>query len=293
MQNLYSPQYIGYPVGRLHTPGWMYKHEWCTYNGTYNVKKLWYSVNYWYIMVYYNTDDWGKYIMRYIINSGIYAVDLKGTNNAEFVGIHPSLIMRSIKNEDMYYVIPLTTYSKDKWQKLRKLLCCRIISINSIARIDKMQIIHKNKIPKRWFEDESLLVPTPNEILTVYNRVLEYTELSINKSVEEYKKFYENYEILYKKYTELFVNPTEEMLKQFIISSDIDNMYITTNLECVSNLSFEDVKRILWSILGKDNIAVTYDKVKNILLVKVNKNNKNVLTLKTWYDNINLTEEHK
>lgn len=231
--------------------------------------------------------------MRYIINSGIYAVDLKGTNNAEFVGIHPSLIMRSIKNEDMYYVIPLTTYSKDKWQKLRKLLCCRIISINSIARIDKMQIIHKNKIPKRWFEDESLLVPTPNEILTVYNRVLEYTQLSINRSVEDYKKFYENYELLYRKYTELFINPTKDMLKQFIINVDNENMNIITNLECVSNLSFEDVKRILWSILGKDNIKVTFDKNKNILLVKVNKNSKNVLTLKTWYDNINSTEEHK
>ena len=126
--------------------------------------------------------------MKSIINSGIYAVDLKGTNDAEFKGIHPSLIMQSIKNKEMYYVIPLTTYSKYKWKKLRKFLCCRIVSINSIARIDKVQIIHKDRIPKRWMEGETLLVPTPNEILTVYNRLLEYTKLSTKKSIEEYNK---------------------------------------------------------------------------------------------------------
>lgn len=153
--------------------------------------------------------------MKHMINSGIYAVDLKGTNDAEFKGTHPSLIMQSIKNKEMYYVIPLTTYSKDKWNKLRKLLCCRIVSINSIARIDKIKIIHKDKIPKRWMEGETLLVPTPNEILTVYNRLLEYIELSIKKSMDGYNKFYENYDKLYNLFTDLITAPSIEMLKIF------------------------------------------------------------------------------
>ena len=50
--------------------------------------------------------------MKYRIDSGIYAVDLEGTNDAEFNGQHPSIVIKSIKNEDMFYVIPLTTYTK-------------------------------------------------------------------------------------------------------------------------------------------------------------------------------------
>lgn len=140
--------------------------------------------------------------MKYIINSGIYSVDFKGTNNAEFDGNHPALILKSVKNTEMYYVIPLTTYTKERWKKYRKLLCCRIVSIGSIARIDKMLIMHKSKIPKRWVKNDNLLIPTPNEIATVYNRVFEYLSLSINTSLEGYKKFYKNYETLYHDFIE-------------------------------------------------------------------------------------------
>lgn len=231
--------------------------------------------------------------MKSIINSGIYAVDLKGTNDAEFKGIHPSLIMQSIKNKEMYYVIPLTTYSKDKWKKLRKFLCCRIVSINSIARIDKVQIIHKDRIPKRWMEGETLLVPTPNEILTVYNRLLEYTKLSTKKSIEEYNKFYKNYNTIYNSFTTLLSNPSTDLLKMYTIEIKGNDMYITFPLKYIEHISFEDVKRILWAIIGKDQMNVTFNKNMNILLVKVHKNKKSILTLKKWYDNMNSTEEHK
>lgn len=228
-----------------------------------------------------------------MINSGIYAVDLKGTNDAEFKGTHPSLIMQSIKNKEMYYVIPLTTYSKDKWNKLRKLLCCRIVSINSIARIDKIKIIHKDKIPKRWMEGETLLVPTPNEILTVYNRLLEYIELSIKKSMDGYNKFYENYDKLYNLFTDLITAPSIEMLKIFTIDIKGNFLLISFPLKYIDNISFEDAKRIIWSILGKDKTTVTFDKNLNMLLVNVHKDKNAILTLKEWYDNMNSTEEHK
>ena len=231
--------------------------------------------------------------MKYIINSGVYSVDFKGTNNAEFNGTHPALILKSVKNEDMYYVIPLTTYTKERWKKHRKLLCCRIISINSIARIDKILVMHKTKIPKRWLEDEGLLVPTPNEIATVYNRVTEYLSLSIATSLEDYKKFYKNYETLYHDFTELLTTPSAEILKKFTINIVDKDLFIMYSLDNVANLSFEDVKRILWSVIGKDNINVTFDKSKNILIVKSNKNIENVLTFIKWYDSIELTEEHK
>lgn len=231
--------------------------------------------------------------MKYMINSGIYSVNFEGTNNAEFNGIHPALILKSIKNQEMYYVIPLTSYTKERWKKYRKLLCCRIVSIKSIARIDKMLIMHKSKIPKRWLEDEGLLVPTPNEISTVYNRILEYMKLSINTSMEEYGKFYKNYESLYNDFTELLTDPTVEMLEKFKIEIVDDVLYIMYSLNNISNLSFEDAKRIVWSIIGRDNIRVTYDKIKNILIVKINKCANYILTFMNWYATIELTEEHK
>ena len=55
----------------------------------------------------------GELPMKQIINSGIYSVDLHGTNNAEFAGEHPSLILRSIKNKDMYYIILLLRLPKN------------------------------------------------------------------------------------------------------------------------------------------------------------------------------------
>lgn len=231
--------------------------------------------------------------MKYIINSGIYSVDFKGTNNAEFDGNHPALILKSVKNTEMYYVIPLTTYTKERWKKYRKLLCCRIVSIGSIARIDKMLIMHKSKIPKRWVKNDNLLIPTPNEIATVYNRVFEYLSLSINTSLEGYKKFYKNYETLYHDFIELFNTPSDETLKKFTINISDKDLFIIYPLNDVANLSFEDVKRIIWSIIGKTDTKVTFDRDKNILIVKVKKNANSVLTFIKWYDNIELTEEHK
>lgn len=231
--------------------------------------------------------------MKHIINSGIYSVDFKGTNNAEFSGTHPALILKSIKNTEMYYIIPLTTYTKDRWKKYRKLLCCRIVSINSIARIDKILILHKDKIPKRWLENDGLLIPTPNEIRTVYNRVCEYISLSIEKSLDDYNKFYKNYEKLYYDFMNLFTSPSIDAIKNFDISRDESYIFIIYSLNNVTNLSFEDVKRILWSIIGKSDVSVTYDKTLNIITIKIHKNNKNILTFNKWYDSIRLTEEHK
>ncbi len=231
--------------------------------------------------------------MKHMINSGIYSVDFKGTNNAEFKGTHPALILKSIKNTEMYYVIPLTTYTKDRWKKYRKLLCCRIISINSIARIDKILILHKDKIPKRWFENDGLLIPTPNEIKTVYNRICEYLSLSIDKSLDDYNKFYKNYETLYYDFMNLIISPSANIMEKFIIKRSNPYISIIYSLNNVTNLSFEDIKRILWSIIGKDNILITYNKVENILITKIHKNNKNILTFIKWYDSIESTEEHK
>ena len=88
-------------------------------------------------------------------------------------------------------------------------------------------------------------------------------------------------------------NPSTDLLKMYTIEIKGNDMYITFPLKYIEHISFEDVKRILWAIIGKDQMNVTFDKNMNILLVKVHKNKKSILTLKKWYDNMNSTEEHK
>lgn len=45
-------------------------------------------------------------------------------------------------------------------------MCCRSISTNSIARIDKMEIISSGKIKNRWRENEYMRVKKNIEQLT-------------------------------------------------------------------------------------------------------------------------------
>ena len=52
--------------------------------------------------------------MKKVINGCIYAIDLGGTEEYEFKGVHPAMVVRMLKEEKMYYVVPLTTYTKDK-----------------------------------------------------------------------------------------------------------------------------------------------------------------------------------
>ena len=58
--------------------------------------------------------------MKDIITGGVYAVDFRGTEAYEFQGVHPALIVMMLKEEKMYYVVPLTTYTKERWYKCKK-----------------------------------------------------------------------------------------------------------------------------------------------------------------------------
>ena len=113
--------------------------------------------------------------MKDIITGGVYAVDLHGTESYEFKGVHPALIVRMLKEEEMYYVVPLTTYTKERWDKCkRKGFGTRIISTNSIARVDKMNIVSKKQVQGRYYNAGHLVILTENEIESVLVRVEEY-----------------------------------------------------------------------------------------------------------------------
>ena len=43
--------------------------------------------------------------MKKVINGCIYAIDLGGTEEYEFKGVHPAMVVRMLKEEKMYYVV--------------------------------------------------------------------------------------------------------------------------------------------------------------------------------------------
>ena len=119
--------------------------------------------------------------MNEYLNCGVYEVDLKGTTDASFKGAHPSIIIRKLTEPTFYFIIPLTTYTKEKWDKLRKFGCCKIDSTNSIARIDKMQIREELDIPKRYIQKGRHIVPTYDEMSRVMDKTKQYFNLSLDK----------------------------------------------------------------------------------------------------------------
>jgi hypothetical protein len=44
-----------------------------------------------------------------VINGGIYNVTYNGTDISEFCGEHPSIIVRTLKEKEIYLVVPLTS----------------------------------------------------------------------------------------------------------------------------------------------------------------------------------------
>lgn len=226
--------------------------------------------------------------MQYIINGGIYDIDLNGTNDAEFIGSHPALILKSIKNSKMYYVIPLTTYTKERWKNYRKYYCCRITTTNSIARIDKLKIMHKSEIENRWIKNDIFLMPTPSELNAVFTKFKEYIDLTTKACIKDYNKYQDNYNLLYKKLYTHF-----ETLN---IDLDIKMKFCETNFICtfdmnlVTKLTFDDIKHISYSIIGKDFLYVSYDKNLHIITLVIKNSYKNALTLKEKNDIVNLTK---
>ena len=60
-----------------------------------------------------------SFFMKNIINGAIYDVNLKGVDASEFKGSHPAVIVRTLKEEKIFFVVPLTTYTKDRWDKAK------------------------------------------------------------------------------------------------------------------------------------------------------------------------------
>ena len=221
--------------------------------------------------------------MKKVINGCIYAIDLGGTEEYEFKGVHPAMVVRMLKEEKMYYVVPLTTYTKERWEKCKRQgFGCRIVSTNSIARVDKINIVTEKQIHSRYYNSEKLVCAEPAEIEKVILRVEEYFKLSNQKGLNEYKKFYSEKKVF------------ENKMYQFWIDNQFDDVYYNVKIEKgsielelgkdeIRNLTFNDIVQVLSELL--DASKLHFEKKGNqSIIICFNVDHKIALTFQEKYD---------
>ena len=221
--------------------------------------------------------------MKKVINGCIYAIDLGGTEEYEFKGVHPAMVVRMLKEEKMYYVVPLTTYTKERWEKCKRQgFGCRIVSTNSIARVDKINIVTEKQIHSRYYNSEKLVCAEPAEIEKVILRVEEYFKLSNQKGLNEYKKFYSEKKVF------------ENKMYQFWIDNKFDDVYYNVKIEKgsielelgkdeIRNLTFNDIVQVLSELLDASKLHFEKKGNKSIIIC-FNVDHKIALTFQEKYD---------
>lgn len=229
-------------------------------------------------------------MVKYIY-CGLYNIDLHGKTYAEFDGEHPTMIVQTKKESKMYIVIPFTTYEPERWKKLKKKMCCRVESTNSIARIDRIKIINDEDISKRWIntETKSLLVPSKEDIDKVLKKALSYIEASFNQSYSSYLKYLEEREIFKEYIDKTFY---KYAFKDSIFSFDFSdkNTKISFSMNYVKTMSVIDIQDFFNKIFKRKNFSVKIiDSIKTVTII-IKNTDKKLLTIKEEYDKINSTE---
>lgn len=218
--------------------------------------------------------------MKDIITGGVYAVDLHGTESYEFKGVHPALIVRMLKEEKMYYVVPLTTYTKERWEKCkRKGFGTRIISTNSIARVDKMNIVSEKQVQGRYYNAGHLVIPTEDEVIAVLKRVEEYVLLTDDKSNKEYSKFITQ-RTKFEKDMDIICEKNYEGFKYPIaFGNDMSIFYPCSELSFISNVDIKDVISIKF---GASSVAIC--KQGTDIKISIKLEEEKLLTFSESYD---------
>lgn len=206
--------------------------------------------------------------LQSIINGGVYRVNLDGSSDAEFTGDHPTLLIRTLKEEEIYLVIPLTSYTKEKMQKAkRKGFGHHIKSTNSIARIDKVQIVHKSNIKNRWKDNNAYLKVKKDELKDINVKVNNYIKLSSEKTEKEYNKYIDQYDKTYNDFKDLFEgNATKENM--FSLHQSGEHISIKCDKRLVHWLSIPDLIEISQQFYTSHNIRVQYS--KEIISININ-----------------------
>lgn len=171
----------------------------------------------------------------------------------------------------MYYVVPLTTYTKERWDKCkRKGFGTRIISTNSIARVDKMNIVSEKQVQGRYYNAGHLVIPTEEEIGAVLERVEEYISLTDDKSNKEYGKFTTQRSKFEKDMDTLSKKNNEEFSYLITVEND---------LSFISNVDIKDIISIKFNASPVEISKQGTDMKISIKLAK-----ENLLTFSEAYD---------
>lgn len=205
--------------------------------------------------------------MEHIINGGLYRVVFNGKNASEFDGEHPTLIVRTLKEYDIYIAVPLTSYTKEKWIKCKsKGFGVKINSSKSIARVDKFKVVHKSDVKNRWKIDGQNFRVTPEDLKEVNSKLNEYILLSSDKTLRGYEKYYNQYNDILNALKELKSNCPSSL---FSICTSDEFIILKTNKSNVNHLSKEDIKEIVISTYCCEKIIIELDKFD--LFIKIPK----------------------
>lgn len=200
-----------------------------------------------------------------MINGGIYAYNFKSDTDVEFKDIHPAITIQNNKQQELYYVIPLTTYTKERWKKYKQHFACRLLSVNSIALVHRMQIVHYKYIGKRYYSNGEPLVITNDE----FDKVCEKLQLLITKSVTIAK----NNSLQYHNDLMIFKNALEKILRDKTLTDN--DLFIQTITQDYIELEYknkvyksywQDYEHIIQAIIPNAKMIITDEKVLKIII---------------------------
>lgn len=231
--------------------------------------------------------------MQYIINGGIYGVDLfDGTEcdieGSDYVGAHLTLIIQTYKEKDIYIAIPLTTYTPERWEKCKeKGYGVGIKGTNSIARIDKFRIISKKIIGTRWkskMPKKNLRV-SPEELSAIIEKLHSYINISSLLTIDSYNKYTQQYENIRNECIELFgkYNILESNIQIKFFRDDLICIILYNSVDCLSK---NDIIDILSDYFYFKNIDILHSSDKSKFIFSVKNNDKFLLTFKETYDKL-------
>lgn len=201
--------------------------------------------------------------MADILNGGIYNVGFKGSSPAEFNGTHPAIVIQTVKEQDMYIAIPLTTYTKEKWEKARiKGFATKLPTTNSIARIDKIQILHKRKISNRWKEFGNYSKITPAEMGELKRKVDRYLSLSTDRTMNDYQKYHKQYveTLNYLNDCKNGVSSPSNYCSLNIVDNSYEITIIKTNVNKLPFIDIEEIVRNVFNIGSTESVNVQNQK---------------------------------
>ena len=162
----------------------------------------------------------------------------------------------------------------------RKGFGTRILSTNSIARVDKLNIVSEKQVQGRYYNGGHIVLPTEIEVETVLRRVEEYISLSDNKTQKEYKKFILQRADFDKDMDILLIDKRfAEFPYPFTIINDISFKYPCAKLTHIENA---DIKDIITKKIDCSEVIILKQGSDMDITIKIE--SKNLLTYSEEYD---------